>query len=71
MEKRKCEICDKPLQKIGIERKNGKLFTKDWKSRKYHKTCYKKNKYFINWKMEQEFNKLKELEEEFENLINN
>lgn len=71
MEKRICEICGKTLHKIGEERKNGKLWTKDWKSRKYHKTCYLENKHFINWKIQQEFIKLKELEEEFENLINN
>tara|TARA_R110002073_G_scaffold53966_1_gene139183 strand:+ start:620 stop:814 length:195 start_codon:yes stop_codon:yes gene_type:complete len=42
---RVCKYCDKPLRKIGIERKNGKKIYnktgKDWATREYHKKCYK------------------------------
>ena len=40
---RKCIICDKPLQVIGLDRKNGKTTNQmsyDWKGRKTHKKCY-------------------------------
>ena len=43
-----CEYCNKPLKKIGNNRKNGKHFTanngNDWNERKYHKKCYKEVK---------------------------
>jgi len=41
-----CEYCNRPLRKIGLERKNGKPINnesgKDWEERKYHKGCWKK-----------------------------
>jgi hypothetical protein len=40
-----CQHCFKPLKAIGRQRKNGKSFrnndSEDWKSRQYHKKCYK------------------------------
>lgn len=40
-----CLYCNKPLKKIGLNRKNGLLFNNnkgyDWYNRKYHKCCYK------------------------------
>ena len=49
-EKRKCLFCKISLTKIGIERKNGKINQKDWNGRKYHKSCWEKNKYLYNGK---------------------
>lgn len=40
-EKRLCELCGKPLKKIGVGRKNGKIHFEDWKNRKFHVKCYK------------------------------
>lgn len=41
-----CHYCHTPLRKIGEDRKNGKSINnktnKDWKTRKFHKSCYKK-----------------------------
>ena len=39
---RKCELCGGKLKIIGLQRKNGKELYKDWNTRKYHKSCYKK-----------------------------
>ena len=43
-----CQYCNRPLRKIGIERRNGKPINnetgKDWENRKYHKGCWKKIK---------------------------
>lgn len=38
-----CQECGKKLVKIGIERANGRDAFKDskWKTRKYHKKCFK------------------------------
>ena len=42
-----CWYCSKKLPAIGNQRKNGKTFqsykngSNDWKTRKYHKKCYK------------------------------
>lgn len=41
-----CVECGKPLKLIGIERKNGKGYYKDWKDnnknpREYHKKCWR------------------------------
>ena len=52
---RKCEYCNRPLRKIGIERSNGIPINnktgKDWSSRKYHKSCLKKKEEeeLYNW----------------------
>jgi len=47
-ETRICEHCGKALRLIGATRKNGKQINngtgKDWKSRKYHKKCFKELK---------------------------
>jgi hypothetical protein len=40
----KCLACGKPLKLIGVERKNGKGYYKDWTTREYHKQCYLKIK---------------------------
>jgi hypothetical protein len=40
MEFRKCELCKKTLNTIGLQRLNGKLLEIDW-TRKYHKCCYR------------------------------
>jgi hypothetical protein len=43
-----CEYCGKPLKKIGFDRSNGKYYSgnggNDWKTRKFHKKCYKQVK---------------------------
>ena len=43
-----CEYCGKPLKAIGHQRTNGRSFSgnsgNDWKTRKYHKKCFKKVK---------------------------
>ena len=36
-----CVICQKPLQKIGRARKNGKQSHDDWYGRNKHKKCWK------------------------------
>ena len=39
-----CEVCNKPLRLIGVERKNGKALNnktgKDWVGRTKHKKCW-------------------------------
>eukprot|EP01045_Picozoa_sp_COSAG04_P026606 COSAG04_NODE_3724_length_2581_cov_76.628928_3_plen_70_part_00 len=40
-QKPKCKECGKSLVLIGRERQNGKGTFKDWKTREYHKKCYK------------------------------
>ena len=40
-QKPKCKECGKSLVLIGRERQNGKGGYKDWKTREYHKKCYK------------------------------
>lgn len=39
--KKKCKYCGKTLVPIGDKRTNGKQSISDWKTREYHKTCYK------------------------------
>ena len=36
---RLCEVCGRPLVKIGTARKNGKRSHGDWDTRKRHKKC--------------------------------
>jgi hypothetical protein len=38
---RTCKGCGKPLVAIGRARANGKRSHDDWKSREYHKKCWK------------------------------
>ena len=38
MDKKCCIMCNKPIVKIGLARKNGKQH-KDWDTRKLHKKC--------------------------------
>jgi hypothetical protein len=40
-EKRICQICGKALVAIGTARKNGTIRHGDWKTRLFHKKCYK------------------------------
>lgn len=42
-EKKKCKLCKKTLKAIGNSRKNGANHN-DWKSREYHKKCWKEVK---------------------------
>lgn len=49
VEDRYCEICGKKMRTIGRsneKNKNSNYF--DWKTRKYHKKCYKENEYLIS-----------------------
>tara|TARA_R110002012_G_scaffold2822_8_gene13386 strand:- start:3277 stop:3462 length:186 start_codon:yes stop_codon:yes gene_type:complete len=43
-----CIICNKPLKKIGLGRKNGRPIANktgyDWKERTKHKKCWKEEK---------------------------
>ena len=41
MEKRICKHCGKSLVAFGINRINGKSYQEDWKTRAYHKKCFK------------------------------
>jgi hypothetical protein len=40
----KCYRCGKALREIGIGRKNGKDYFRDWNDRKFHKKCFKEHK---------------------------
>ena len=48
-----CEICNKPLKKIGVERKNGKAIKnktgKDWTTRTKHKKCWKNEQRHLDY----------------------
>jgi hypothetical protein len=41
--KTKCEMCNKSLVCIGINRANGIDCIRDWNQRKFHKKCYKEH----------------------------
>ena len=41
--KTKCQICNKSLVCIGINRLNGIDCIRDWNQRKFHKKCYKEH----------------------------
>ena len=38
---RKCNLCNKSLKTIGLQRINGDYNYCDWATRDYHKKCYK------------------------------
>ena len=50
--KPKCKHCGKSLVLIGRERRNGKGTYADWKTRLYHKKCYKlvKERRALHWR---------------------
>ena len=39
---RHCLLCGKPLQVVGLQRKNGAKHHSDWDGRKFHKQCWAK-----------------------------
>ena len=41
--KTKCEMCNKSLVCIGINRQNGIDCIRDWDQRKFHKKCWKEH----------------------------
>ena len=56
-----CQMCNKPLRAIGLDRKNGKVtkygYNGDWMERKFHKRCYKEYKKFELHKFKLKFDK--------------
>lgn len=75
-----CLKCGKPLRSIGKNRKNGKDFisgandNKDWKTRKYHKSCWKEHQDDIMFEFmikEKELERMKKENELMKDIITN